>query len=432
MLKILIALKTPSDDVKAMLQEHEVDILPGKEFLFEFASKNSYHLILLEDGIEVLSSLKAIDPRAEVILFGEGEEDVIETVKHGAFAYFSLPIEIDKLRESVHRVSEIVDIRRETSELEKLLNTKYTFAGVVGKNPQMLEIFSFIRRIAPYYRTVTIAGETGTGKEVIAKALHALGNDVKNPFIVCNCGALIENLVESELFGHIKGSFTGAIKDKIGLFEAAGDGTILLDEIGELPFSFQPHLLRVLEDGEFRRVGSHQISRARCKVIAATNKDLEKKVREGKFREDLFFRLIRLIIKIPPLRERKDDIPLLCRHLLERFNQRSGKKIHGISRPAQAALMCYNWPGNIRELENVLEQAAILTTESFIRQQDLPSYIIETGGKESIIHMSLFDIEKRHIETVLQQSNGNRTKAAEILGISRRALLRKIQKFGIK
>ncbi|MBI3812195.1 MAG: sigma-54-dependent Fis family transcriptional regulator, partial [Nitrospirae bacterium] len=371
------------------------------------------------------------DPRAEVILFGKGNENALEAVKQGAAAYFKIPVDIEGLQNVVNAIQEFVEIRKETGELEKRLTDKYNFCGIVSRNPLMLEIFSLIRRIAPYYKTVLIMGETGTGKEVIANALHASSPWSKHPFLVCNCGGLVENLIESELFGHQKGAFTGADRDKAGLFEAAGEGTLFLDEIGELPLSFQSHLLRVLQNGEFRRVGSHQISKARCRVIAATNRDLEQDVKAGRFREDLFFRISPLIIKVPALRDRKDDILLLYRALLEKFVRRTGKKIFGISRPVQSILMSYNWPGNVRELENVLEQGAMLTSESFISFDDLPGNL-QIQQSEAPTPMSLADVEKRHIAMVLSQFAGNRTKAAIILRISRRALIRKIEKFGIK
>jgi transcriptional regulator with PAS, ATPase and Fis domain len=240
----------------------------------------------------------------------------------------------------------------------------------------------------------------------------------------------VEGLIESELFGHRKGAFTGAISDHAGLFEAAGDGTVFLDEIGLLPFSSQPHLLRVLQSGEFRRVGSSQPSKAKCKVIAATNEDLANAVKKGTFREDLFYRITPLTIHLPPLRERKDDIPLLCRHFLGKFNKNTGKKVFGISRQAQSAMMSYNWPGNIRELENTIEQAAIMTTRSFIDLNDLPSTIAEAPRKSNLFSpLNLEDLVKHHIERVLSVTNGNRTQAARKLGISRRALQRKLDKF---
>jgi len=290
---------------------------------------------------------------------------------------------------------------------------------------------TLIRRIAPYFKTITIMGETGTGKEVIGKALHLLSPAATKPFIVCNCAGLVESLVESELFGHAKGSFTGAITDKIGLFEAAEEGAIFLDEIGELPLSMQPRLLRVLQSGEFRRVGSNKPLKAHCRVIAATNKDLAHEVKSGKFREDLYYRLTPLTILMPPLRDRKDEIPLLCRFFLERFNERTGKKVFGISRPAQAALLTYEWHGNVRELENILEQAAVMTTETFIRLEDLPIHLREIPAKQVADIMLLDEVVKKHIEQVLRQCNGNRSRASKIMGISRRALLRKIEKYSL-
>jgi transcriptional regulator with GAF, ATPase, and Fis domain len=277
---------------------------------------------------------------------------------------------------------------------------------------------------------VTITGETGTGKEIIAKALHSLSPSSRQPFVVCNCGGLAEGLIESELFGHVRGAFTGAISDKVGLFEAAGEGATFLDEIGEIPLSFQAHLLRVLQDGEFRRVGSHRSSRAKCRVIAATNKDLASEVGKGKFREDLYYRLTPLSIKVPPLRERKDDIPLLSRHFLEKFAARTGKAISGISRPAQTFLMNYDWPGNVRELESVIEQAAILSEEPFIGPGHLPERVRVAAAKEHVPG-TLDEAIKAHISRALKQCGGNRTRAAGVLGISRRALLRKLDRYSI-
>lgn len=431
MLNILLAVQDTDGAIKSALKNHKLDVPPLNTSIEDLVAKNNYHLIIVKGKLELLRSLKASDPRAEVILFGDGNEDTLEAVKQGAAAYFKFPVEIERLQSVVNQIQEFVDVRKETGELEKRLTDKYNFCGIVSRNPLMLEIFSLIRRIAPYYKTVLIMGETGTGKEVIANALHASSPFSKHPFLICNCGGLVENLIESELFGHQKGAFTGADRDKAGLFEAAGEGTLFLDEIGELPLSFQSHLLRVLQNGEFRRVGSHQISKARCRVIAATNRDLEQDVKAGRFREDLFFRISPLIIKVPALRDRKDDIPLLYRVLLEKFVRRTGKKIFGISRPAQSILMSYHWPGNVRELENVLEQGAMLASESFISFDDLPDNL-QIQQAEAPAPMSLADVEKRHIAMVLSQVAGNRTKTAIILGISRRALIRKIEKFGIK
>lgn len=433
MLKILLALKSPSEAIMALIGAYRVDMLKENESLPKAVTKNSYDLILLEGETDVLPSIKAIDPRVEVILFGHREDDVFESIKQGAYAYFLFPVEIENLKKTIDSISEMVVIRQENAKLERQLSTHYTFfSGVVGRNPQMLDIFTLLRRIAPYYKIVTIMGETGTGKEVIAKALHSLSPYSKNPFIVCDCGAIVETLVESELFGHKKGSFTGAIADKKGFFEAAGGGVLFLDEISELPFSSQASLLRVLQSCEFRRVGDYQLLKAKCGVIAATNKDLQEQVKSGSFREDLFYRITPLTIYVPPLRERKDDILLLCRFFLDRLNSRTGKEVLGISRPAQTVMMSYDWPGNVRELENVVEQAGIMTTESFIRLDDLPPRMREVSHKKSYQPVLLDDVIKKHIQETLNKCEGNRSKTSKILGISRRALLRKIKRYSIQ
>ena len=432
MLKVLLAMKNPTEAIISLLRGHAVDSLPENKSLLGAIAKTNYELILFEGEMEVLPSIKAIDPRTEVIFFGDREVDAIEAIKNGASANFSLPVEIERLKEIIDSISDLFHVRKESAELEKLLTAKYTFLPeIIGKNPKMFDIFSLIRRIAPYFKTVTIMGETGTGKEIIGKALHSLSPVAKRPFIVCNCAGLVETLVESELFGHTKGAFTGATSDKAGLFEAAEDGTIFLDEIGELPLTIQPRLLRVLQSGEFRRLGSHKLLKTKCKVVAATNKDLSHEIKSGRFREDLYYRLTPLTIHMPPLRERKDEIPLFWRFFLEKFNEKTGKKILGISRPAQAALLSYEWPGNVRELENILEQASVITTETFIRLDDLPPHIREPRVKEIPEIMPLDEVLKNHIGEVLKKCNGNRSKASKILGISRRALLRKIEKHSI-
>jgi len=431
MLKILIHLKSFTDNLAPFLNEHHVDILEDSKSLIRTIKESPYDLVILDQEIGLLKLIKKADPRVEIILFGDEKTDAVEAIKQGASAYFQLPVNVESLKKAVCNIDKLFAIRRETAELERLLNTKYTFAGVVGRNPTMLEILNFIRRIAPYYRTVTIIGATGSGKEMIAKAIHSLSPVSDGPFVICSCGGMVEGLIESELFGHKKGAFTGAIADKKGLFEAARGGTLFLDEIGELPLSFQPHFLRVLQSGEFRAVGSNKSQNATCKIIAATNKELIDEVKNGKFREDLYYRLTPLTIHLPPLSERKDDIPLLCRFLLEKINRATGKEVFGVSRPAQISLMSYDWPGNVRELENVIEQAAILTPESFIRLDDLPPHLRKEKRDEkpeaALVTESLDEIIKMHIEAVLNRYNRNKTHAANALGISRRALSRKIE-----
>jgi DNA-binding NtrC family response regulator len=414
-----------------LIHNGKIDELKEDESLLKVIANKSYDLILLEDEIDMISQIKTIDPRAEVIIFGDREEEVLEAIKQGAYAYFSFPVDIERLKDAIESIADMFALRQENAKLEKQLCRNYTFFnGAVGKNPRMLEIFTFLKRIAPYYKTLTIMGESGTGKEVIAKALDSLSLGSKNLFTVCDCGALVETLVESELFGHKKGAFTGAVADKTGVFEAAGEGTIFLDEIGELPLPAQVSLLRVLQNGEFRRVGDQQILKARCRFIAATNKDLQTEVKKGNFREDLFYRITQFTINMPPLRERKDDIPLLVRYFLERFSNGTGKMVRGISRDAQIRLLSYDWPGNVRELENATEHAAILTTEAFIRANDLPEYIKVSTERSHDISL-LDEVIKEHIEKVLIQCGGNKSKAAKILGMTRRSLLRRIEKSSI-
>lgn len=432
MLKILAGLQNPPEEVTKLLGMHKVDFLGGSDSLLKTAAQKSYDLILLEGNRQILPSIKDIDPRVDVIYFGQPDDDPSELVRQGAYACFSPPVELDRLKKSIDSILNVVETRHETSKLEDKLSSNYTFFdGAVGKNPRMIETFTFIRRMAPYYKTAIIMGETGTGKEVMAKALHSLSPVSQNPFIVCDCGVLVDTLIESELFGHKKGSFTGATVDKHGVFDAAGEGTVFLDEIGELPLQSQASLLRVLQTGEFKRVGDHRLTATKCRFIAATNKDLHEEVRKGNFREDLFYRITQFIIDMPPLRERKDDIPLLSRFFLERFSSGTGKKVHGISRPAQIIMMSYDWPGNVRELENTLERAAILTSETFIRPDDLPAYIRNVSGEKDRNPLSLDDVIKKHIEETLIRCSGNKSRSAKMLGITKRSLLRRIEKHSI-
>jgi DNA-binding NtrC family response regulator len=432
-LKILVSLES-RESVQAMLlslRKHEVKTVYDKAPV-SFMKKRTYDLVVFEGDLESVAAVKQSDPRVEVIFIGKTDEEAVEAIENGASAFFSSPVDIGKFQKTINSIDELFNKKRETARLEKLLNTKYTFSGVVGKNPQMLVIFNFLRRIAPYYKIVTVTGETGTGKEIIAKTLHMLSPTCEGPFIVCNCGGLVENLIESELFGHRKGSFTGAISDKKGLFEAASGGTIFLDEIGDLPLSFQSHLLRVLQDGEYRPVGSNQTLKTDCRVIAATNKDLSIETQNGNFREDLFYRVTPLTIHMPPLRDRKDEIPLLSRYFLDNFVKRTGKQVNGISMPAQAALMSHNWPGNVRELQSTIEEAAIMTSESFVRVSDLPGHFRETGKKPTNEIASLDELIVKHLRDVLTLYKGNRTRAAKALGLSRRALQRKLDKYAIE
>ena len=431
MLQIISLLEEMPTALSSLLYGYDVASFPRRTPLREVLAGRSCDVIFIGGGLEQVELIKRADPRVEVMLFGTDDTEAVAAIQRGAYAFISEPYDADHLRMLLGRLEELINERKETADLEKKLTAKYTFEGVVGKNPKMLDIFNLIRRIGPYFKAVLITGETGTGKEVVAEALHRMSPSPKAPFVTCNCGALVENLIESELFGHKKGAFTGAIEDKKGLFEAAGEGTLFLDEIGELPLSFQPHLLRVLQSGEYRKLGSTQPSRALCRIVAASNRDISAGISSGAFREDLYYRISQFIIVVPPLRQRKDDIPLLCRFLLDRFVRKTGKRVMGISRPAQTALMLYDWPGNVRELENTIEHAAILTTETFIRLDDIPSHIAQPDREPLTDSANLDAVVKKHIEGVLSQCGGNRTEAAKRLGLSRWSLLRKLEKHGI-
>jgi DNA-binding NtrC family response regulator len=432
MLTILTNIDTKKGGLGWALDGCRVVRLGRNEGLRDRLGREGFDLVLHEGDLGVIGEVRRSDPRVEVIVVGAEPERAEEAVRLGASAYLPRPVNPVALKAAIDRIVEVFATRRETAELERLLHAKYTFEGIaVGRNPKMLEVFALMRRIAPYYRTVLVTGETGTGKEVIAKVLHAMSPRRDAPFLVANCGGLNENLIGSELFGHARGAFTGAAGEHEGLFAAAGGGVVFLDEIGELPLAFQPHLLRVLQDGEFRPVGSTQARQARCAVIAATNRDLAYEVSRGRFRKDLYYRLTPFTVHLPPLRERKDDIPLLVRFFLERFRERTDKTVLGFSRPAQAALMSSEWPGNARELQNVIEQAAMVTTESFVRPEDLPAGLRDSGAGEGAGPGTLDEVILRHVQDALRHTGGNRSQAAKVLGISRRSLLRKIEKFGI-
>ena len=307
----------------------------------------------------------------------------------------------------------------------------YQFEGMVSRSPLMLEIFTKIRRVAPHFRIALVTGPTGTGKELVAKALHSVGPASAGEFVVCNCSALVESLVESELFGYVKGSFTGATQDTAGLFERADRGAIFLDEIGELSPGAQAKLLRVLQDHRVRRVGSSISREVGVRVIVATNRDLRTMVREGKFREDLYYRLAVVEIGLPGLASRREDLPLLERHFVDKFAGEYGKPIAGLSRRAQGRLACYPWPGNIRELENVIGNACMMTDGRFLDINDLPDRIrsdpsASLSTDEALLPLE--ELERRHIVRVLLRVGGNKARAAEILGIGRATLYQLLSK----
>jgi two-component system response regulator PilR (NtrC family)/two-component system response regulator HydG len=380
-------------------------------------------------GGELMAEVHERRPELNVIVltaFGT-IESAIELVKAGASDYLTKPFATDELLLAVERALEESRLRREVAKLKRLQEVP---PGFVGASRPMQELFSLIRRVAPSSLPALITGETGSGKEVVASAIHRLSG--RGAFVAVNCAALPEHLLESELFGHIKGSFTGADRDKPGLFEAADGGTILLDEVGDLPKTLQPKLLRVVEDGEVRRVGASKGRRVDVRVVAATNRDLEAAVHEGTFREDLFWRLNVVSVRVPALRDRSADVPLLAEHFLQRFVSSSSTAVREISAPAMALMTAYPWPGNVRELRSVVERAAALGVGPRIEPADLPQRVRDVSAVMQVADASqrgltLRELERRYITEILRQTDGNRSRAAEVLGVDRKTLYRKLQ-----
>jgi DNA-binding NtrC family response regulator len=376
------------------------------------------------DGMELLERMVAADPTVDVILMtGQySTESAVEAIQKGACDYLNKPLSLPKLRGRVASIVAEAEKRQKASRLDEELLNAYEFEGMVGRSPLILEVFAKIRRIAPHFRAALVTGPTGTGKELAARALHRLSPAAAGNFAVCNCAALVDTLVESELFGYVRGAFTGANQDKAGLFEYANGGTVFLDEIGELSASAQAKLLRVLQNRQVQRVGSPVQRQVDVRVVAATHRNLRAMVKDGAFREDLYYRLSMVEVQLPSLAERREDLPLLQRHFLEKFAKEFGKPVLSITRRAQSRLSTYAWPGNIRELENAIGNACMMTDGNSVDIQDLPDNLREPIAEQDIREESLLpleEVEHRHLMRVLERVGGNKAKAAEILGISR-------------
>lgn len=394
------------------------------------------------DGLEFLREMRKTGAEVITIMMSAyGTVDIaIEAMKLGAYDYISKPFKPDEIILTLRKAEEREQLRRENQLLRKEIAREYSFENIVSKNEKMQKIFDVIKKVAQYRSTVLITGESGTGKELVARALHYNSERSQNPFVPVNCGAIPENLLESELFGHAKGAFTDAIRTKKGLFEEADGGTLFLDEIGELPVQLQVKLLRVLQDGEIRRIGESKSIQIDVRIVAATVKDLQKEVNESRFREDLFYRLNVLPIHIPPLRERKEDIPLLIRHFIGKYNQILSKNVTDIDHSGLEALMNYKWYGNVRELENTVERAIVLTDRNYLQLENLPVEIQNfkeesqpepMPDEEYSIKKASKSLEINLIRKALRKTEGNHTHAARLLEISHRALLYKIKEYGI-
>jgi len=423
--------------------------------LYFVQAEDDYLSVVRDNGIRVvlvdstdsiapalltMKKIKKFDSLIDVLIGGDplSEDAVLDVIRAGATDFIIKPYRDDILAEILGKISRKRSLRRETFQLEKKLERKYEFQGLISRNPYMLEIFGTIENIARYFTSVLITGETGTGKEVAARAIHGLSPFRDRGLVICDCASVPENLFESELFGYRKGAFTGADKDKPGMFEEADGGVIFLDEIAEIPVAVQAKLLRVLEAHEFRPLGANDSTRVEVRVLAATNRDLAERVRTGAFREDLFHRLNKVVIELPPLRERLEDIPLLARHFLQGFNRKFGKALRGVSREVQKLFLKYTWPGNIRELANVLESAAMLCKKDFIDVANLPKYLRDFVPPQGALafagrdHLStLDDLERDYIRYLLKVTKGNVRQTAKILGVSRTTLYNKMAKYKI-
>lgn len=422
---------TSSRPVEALViaREHAVDIV-----LTDFKMPAM-------SGVELLDALKKLNPGIEVIIMTAygSIESATEAMKLGAVDYITKPIDLCQLQLMIRNTLERKLLVSENRQLRQQLSERFSFEGIVSQSTAMSQVLNIAGRVASSNAPVLITGETGTGKELIAKAVHFAGSHHEKPFVAVNCAALPENLLESELFGHEKGAFTGADRQRKGRFEMAEGGTLFIDEVGEIPLALQVKLLRVLQEKSFERVGSSHSLQTNARIVAATNRDLEAMVREGKFREDLFYRLNVVAIRIPPLRERRADIPPLIDAFISRFASENKKRITGISREAMDTLMKYPYPGNVRELENIIQQSIVLCRAEIITRDDLPLRVHEAfSEKASPLEMEGTFIEKVEafekslILAALKEAGNVQTRASERLGIGERHLRYKLKKYGMK
>jgi two-component system response regulator HydG len=395
------------------------------------------------NGLDLLRQIRSSFPACEVILMTgfAAVDSAVEAIKLGAREYLTKPFNLDRLREVLTEIRTELERRAQVMALESQVAKCLEFCGMLGRSPGMQEVFSLIQRLAPHAKIVLVSGETGTGKELAARAFHQAGPRRTKPFVTINCSAVVDTLFETELFGHVRGAFTGAVESKPGLFEAAQGGTLFLDEIGELPLSVQAKLLRALENGEVQRVGSLQPRKVDVAVLAATNRDLRAEVAAGRFRGDLFYRLNVVEVALPPLRERREDIPYLTAALMRACAQRMHKPLQGLTPGAERMLLSARWDGNVRELKNVVERACMLAEGTVISERELAGAAgLETAPVPRVRGSAaassdqggytapLEEIEREHILDVLQRVNGNRMAAARVLGISRRALYRRLER----
>lgn len=435
--------------IQSFLKRRNYQVLSansGTEGLALF-KKGNVHLVLTDfrmpdmNGLQVVREIIKINPEIPVVVLTaySDSEDAVKVMKEGAFDYLSKPIDLDELELLVQKAKERSYLISENKLLRTQLEDRYKFDAVISQSKEMENVLNTAGRAAKSKVTVLIRGESGTGKELVAKALHFASSRKDKPMITVNCAALTETLLESELFGHEKGSFTGASAKRIGRFEQADGGTLFIDEIGDIPLQTQVKLLRALQFGEFQRVGGTETIKVDVRIITATNRNLEEMIRQGSFREDLFYRINVVAIQIPPLRERKSDIPLLVSHFIEKYVRENEKKISGISREAQDYLMRYRFPGNIRELENIIERAVVMSRDTLITTSDLPAglsiksetVILDPTDYSHSFTEKVAAFETAIIEEALKIKKGNQSQAAKMMGISERHLRSRMQKLEI-
>ncbi len=448
-LPVNILVVDDDEDTRELLREvlseegYRVNTSGSAEEAMEIGQRELFDVIISDmrlgpslNGLDVLRAYKVVQPESEVILitaFGS-METAIEAVKAGAFDYISKPFKIDEVLLQVQRALGNRKLLRENRNLKRQLGTQVQLSSLVGNSPKMLEIYKKIAMVADSRSTVLIYGASGTGKELVAKAIHYNGPRAEQCFYAVNCGALTETLLETELFGHVRGSFTGATENKRGIFEEASGGTVFLDEVSEMSPALQVKVLRTLEEQEVRRIGSNEVVKVDLRIIAASNRNLAEWVEEGKFRQDLYYRLRVIEIDIPLLSERLDDIPLLVEHFLKKMG-REREHALSISPQALSALMSYSWPGNVRELENALESAVALNRTGVIVPEDLPGKVRTESPEIKRVEdfyaglPPLEEVERRYLEHVLKVTGGNKVRTSEILGIDRRTLYRKAEKY---
>ncbi len=438
-------------DIMLKKEAYKVSLASNGEEVLKYIGKDIFDLVLLDirmpkmDGITVLRKIKSTSPETVVIMITAyaSADTAIKAMKEGAYDYITKPFKIDEIKLIIKNALEKKHLQKENILLKQVVRDRYVFDNIIGQSPKMLALYDLLEKVAPTKTNVLITGESGTGKELVAKAIHFNSPRKEKPFVTLNCGAIPEALIESELFGHMKGAFTDAIATKKGLFEMADEGTIFLDEISELPLMMQVKLLRVLQNREFKRVGGTEDIHVDVRIIAATNKDLEKAVKEKRFREDLYYRLNVIQIKLPSLRERREDIPVLAAHFLKRYSEELNKNISGISPEALHLFLNYEYPGNVRELQNIIERAVALGTDQELTAHNLRTYLDEQiHTKKGMIDLDIpnegidlekvvEDLERTLLLKALDKTRGIKKKAAELLHINFRSMRYRLEKYGL-